>query len=83
MVWMVGVARSEQNKLPIFMSYNPFLSTPTHHGQPKWIFSVLVALKIKICTRRRGALEHVSIIRIFNPRIFHMLFLMSKNGLCM
>jgi hypothetical protein len=29
------------------------------------------------------ALEHVSAIRIFNPRIFHMLFLLSKNGLCM
>jgi hypothetical protein len=27
MVGMVGVARSEGNKLPIFMSYNPFLLT--------------------------------------------------------
>jgi hypothetical protein len=29
------------------------------------------------------ALEHVSTVRIFNPRIFHMLFLLSKIGLCM
>jgi hypothetical protein len=29
------------------------------------------------------ALEHVSTIWIFNSRIFHMLFLLSKNGLCM
>jgi hypothetical protein len=29
------------------------------------------------------ALEHVSTIQIFNPRIFHMLFLLSKTGLCM
>jgi hypothetical protein len=29
------------------------------------------------------ALEHVSTIRIFNPRIYHMLFLLSKDGLCM
>jgi hypothetical protein len=28
--------------------------------------------------RVEEALEHV-----FNPRIFHMLFLLSKNGLCM
>jgi hypothetical protein len=28
-------------------------------------------------------LEHVCIIWIFNPRIFHMLFLLLKNGLCM
>jgi hypothetical protein len=28
-------------------------------------------------------LEHVSAVRIFNPRIFHMLFLLSKDGLCM
>jgi hypothetical protein len=29
------------------------------------------------------ALEHVFTIRIFNPIFFHMLFLLSKNGLCM
>jgi hypothetical protein len=28
-------------------------------------------------------LEHVSTIWIFNPRIFHVLFLLSRNGLCM
>jgi hypothetical protein len=27
MVGIVGVAKSEWNKLPIFMSYNPFLQT--------------------------------------------------------
>jgi hypothetical protein len=27
--------------------------------------------------------EHVSTVWIFNPRNFHMLFLLSKNGLCM
>jgi hypothetical protein len=32
---------------------------------------------------RVKALEHVSAIRIFNPRIFHMLFWLSKIGLCM
>jgi hypothetical protein len=32
---------------------------------------------------KEEALEHVSTIRIFNPRIFHMLILLSKNGLCM
>ena len=29
------------------------------------------------------ALEHISAIWIFNPRIFYMQFLLSKNGLCM
>jgi hypothetical protein len=29
------------------------------------------------------ALEHVSTVWIFNPKFFHMLFLLSKNGLCM
>jgi hypothetical protein len=29
------------------------------------------------------ALEYVFTIWIFNPSIFHMLFLLSKNGLCM
>jgi hypothetical protein len=33
--------------------------------------------------RIEEALEHISTVRIFNPRIFHMLFLLSKNGLCM
>jgi hypothetical protein len=31
----------------------------------------------------REALEHVSTVRISNPRIFYMLFLLLKNGLCM
>jgi hypothetical protein len=29
------------------------------------------------------ALKHVFTVQISNPRIFHMLFLLSKNGLCM
>jgi hypothetical protein len=29
------------------------------------------------------AQEHVFTVWIFNPRIFHMLFLLSNNGLCM
>ena len=29
------------------------------------------------------ALEYVSTVWIFNLRIFHMLFLLSKTGLCM
>jgi hypothetical protein len=29
------------------------------------------------------ALEHVFAVWIFNPRIFYMSFLLSKNGLCM
>jgi hypothetical protein len=33
--------------------------------------------------RVEEALKHVSTVRIFNPRINHMLFLLSKNGLCM
>jgi hypothetical protein len=28
-------------------------------------------------------LEHVSTVWVFNLRIFHMLILLSKNGLCM
>jgi hypothetical protein len=36
MVGMVGVAKSEQNKLSIFMSYNPFLLSNgiTHKANP-------------------------------------------------
>jgi hypothetical protein len=44
---------------------------------------ILVFFKIKIKIRVEEALEHVSTVWIFNPRIFHMLFLLSKNGLCM
>jgi hypothetical protein len=39
--------------------------------------------KSRFLLRVEEALEHVSIIWIFNPRIFHMLFLLSKIGLCM
>jgi hypothetical protein len=39
-------------------------------------------LKYKIL-RLEETLEHVSTVWIFNPRIYHMLFLLSKNGLCM
>jgi hypothetical protein len=41
-----------------------------------------VSWKIKI-VRVEEALEHVSTVWISNPRIFHILFLLSKNGLCM
>jgi hypothetical protein len=40
-----------------------------------------VSKKKNLCVEE--ALEHVSTVWIFNPRIFHMLFLLSKNGLCM
>jgi hypothetical protein len=45
-----------------------------------WDFSVFQKLK-NLCVKE--ALEHVFTISIFNPRIFHMLFLLSKIGLCM
>jgi hypothetical protein len=38
--------------------------------------------KIKIL-HIEEALEHVSTVRMFNPRMFYMLFLLSKTGLCM
>jgi hypothetical protein len=44
---------------------------------------ILVFFFIKKNLLVEEALEHVSIVWIFNPRIFHMLFLLSKNGLCM
>jgi hypothetical protein len=55
----------------------------------RWNFNIppkikiLVFLKNKIKLRVEEALEHVSTIPIFNPRIFHMLFLLSKNSLYM
>jgi hypothetical protein len=42
---------------------------------------ILVFLQNKKFLCIEEALEHVSTIWIFNPRIFHMLFLLSKNGL--
>jgi hypothetical protein len=42
-------------------------------------FSIFLNKKF---VRVEEALEHVFTIWIFNPRIFHMLFLLSKNGLC-
>jgi hypothetical protein len=42
--------------------------------------SVFQILKL-LCVEE--ALEHVSTILIFNPRIFHKLFLLSKYNLCM
>jgi hypothetical protein len=44
---------------------------------------ILVFYKIKKSLFIKEALEHVSTVWIFNPRIFHMLILLSKNGLCM
>jgi hypothetical protein len=43
-------------------------------------FSIFIKTKF---VRVEEALEHLSTVRIFNPRIFHMLFLLPKNGLCM
>jgi hypothetical protein len=40
-------------------------------------FSYFSKIKISMC---REALEHVSTIWIFNPRIFHMLFLCQKTA---
>jgi hypothetical protein len=44
---------------------------------------ILVFFKKKKLLRVEEALEHASTIRIFNPRIFHILFVLSKNSLCM
>jgi hypothetical protein len=54
----------------------------------KWNFEIPPKIEILVCSKKKnlhveGALGHVSIVWIFNPRIFHMLFLLSKNGLCM
>jgi hypothetical protein len=45
-----------------------------------WDFSIFYKWKF-LCIEE--ALKHVSTVRIFNPRNFCMLFLLSKNGLCM
>jgi hypothetical protein len=42
-----------------------------------------VYLKNKKIYVLEEALVHVSTVWIFNPRIFHMLFLLLKNSLCM
>jgi hypothetical protein len=72
----VNVAKSAQNcpKLPKTAQIWNFEIPPK--------IEILVLLKNKIvCVEE--ALEHVFTVWIFNPRIFHMLFLLSKNGLCM
>jgi hypothetical protein len=76
----VNAAKSTQNcpKLPKFAKICPKMklwSTTKNRD-----FSVLQKLKF---LRIEEALEHVSAIWIFNPRIFHMLFLLSKNNLLM
>jgi hypothetical protein len=43
---------------------------------------ILVFFKIKFLFIEEE-LEHVSTVWIFNPIFFHMLILLSKNGLCM
>jgi hypothetical protein len=43
---------------------------------------ILVFFKKKILCIEEAP-KHVSTVWIFNPRIYHMLFLLSKNGLCM
>jgi hypothetical protein len=73
----VNAANSAQNcpKMPKFAQRRNFEIPPK--------IKILVFFqKLKfLCVEE--ALEHVSTIWIFNPRIFHMLFFFSKNGLCM
>jgi hypothetical protein len=45
----------------------------------RWNFEIPPKIEILV----EGALEYISDVGIFNPRIFHMLFLLSKNGLGM
>jgi hypothetical protein len=49
MVGMVGVARSERNKFPIFMSYYPFLLTNgiTHKVNPSLLMFSIDNISIK------------------------------------
>jgi hypothetical protein len=55
----------------------------------RWNFEIPPKIKILVffknkkflCVER--ALEHVPAVLIFNRRNFHMLFLLSRNGLCM
>jgi hypothetical protein len=56
------------------------LKTKLWNTTKKWDFSVFQKWKF-LCIEE--ALEHVSTIQIFNSRVFHMLFLLSKNGLWM
>jgi hypothetical protein len=62
-------------KLPKFAQRQNFEISPK--------IEILLFFKNKKLVRVEEALEHVSTIRIFSPRIFHMLFLFLKNGLCM
>jgi hypothetical protein len=58
----------------------------TAQNCPKLPKTAQIWLKTKLWNTTKNveeALEHVSTVRMFNPRIFHMQFLLSKNGLCM
>jgi hypothetical protein len=73
-----------QQNLPKFAQICPtlpkFVLRQNFEVPPK--IKILVFFK-KIILHLEEALEHVFLVRIFNPRIFIMLFLLSKNGLCM
>jgi hypothetical protein len=77
-----NAAKSAQNcpKLPKFAKICPnTISLRNFKMPPKIeIFSVFQKLKF-LCVEE--ALGHVFTVWIFNPRIFHILFLLSKNGL--
>jgi hypothetical protein len=86
-IWTYG------SKVMRFLRFQPKLGHAVSHYQcskicpklPKFAtknrdFSIFQKQKF---VRVEEALEHVSTIWIFNPRIFHMLFLLSKKGLCM
>jgi hypothetical protein len=79
-LWMQQILpKSAQNcpKLQEFAKICPKMKL--RNSTRNWDFSVF---QIKRFLRVQEVLEHVSTVRIFNPSIIHMLFLLSKNGLC-
>ena len=70
MVRIVGIVRSEWNKLPIFMSYKPYLETSgiTSKAKPSLLIpKVLVVFSIKIASKQplskvRWIVQSLSII---------------------
>jgi hypothetical protein len=87
---------SAQGEQQCFGGQNNHFFTPKGQWQSKQLFAILQFLqlfehvdmdfsvfqKLKFLYVEE-ALEHVFTVWIFNPRIFHMLFLLSKNSLCM
>jgi hypothetical protein len=82
---IANVAKSAQNclKLPKTTKICPkTISSRNFEIPPKIEIFVFYQKKFKIpCVE--GAPKHEHTNWIFNLRIFHMLFSMSKNGLCM